>query len=138
MQKTAVTRRSFIVGGCARRRRKTKTLLAMKLTILLLTATALHVSAGVRSQTVTYTGKNVTLQDVFHAVKKQTGYTFIYNSDLIDKTKPLSISVTNMILEAFLTRVLSNQQFEFSIRNTTVIDYHLALTAARVIKQLAA
>lgn len=110
----------------------------LKLTILLMTVTALHVSAGVLSQTVSYTGKNVTLQEVFREVKKQTGYTFIYNSDLLDKTKPLSISVTNMMLEAFLTRVLSNQQLDFTIRNTTVFIFHQTLPATPAPKQIAA
>ncbi len=56
----------------------TKTLLVMKLTIFLLTAAFLNVSANGVSQTVTFSGQNAKLNEVFASVKKQTGFSFIY------------------------------------------------------------
>ena len=57
------------VSGCI-----TKTLLVVKLTIILLTVAALHVSAKGTSQTVTFSGKDVTLEKVFNVIKQQTDY----------------------------------------------------------------
>jgi len=54
----------------------TKTMLAMKLTGILLLATVLQVSARSNAQTVTYAAEKVALPTVFAAIEQQTGYVF--------------------------------------------------------------
>jgi hypothetical protein len=65
---------------CWPKRRVPKLLLMMKLTILLLTVTMLQVSASTFAQKLNLTQKNVTLKQVFKAIKKQTGYDVLYQS----------------------------------------------------------
>ncbi len=69
----------------------TKLLRVMRLTSIILIVCCVHVSAKTVSQTVTYAGKNSSLDKVFSAVEKQTGYVFIYNPELIDKAKPVTV-----------------------------------------------
>ena len=101
-------------------------ILTMKLTVFLLTAAFLQVSAKGLSQTVTFSGQHVTLHQVFSAVKKQTGYAVMYKADLLDKLAPASISATNVPLERFLGQVLRDQQLDFSIKNTTIFIFRKA------------
>jgi len=109
------------------RRHSTKTvslaksyLLAMKLTSAMLLITALHFSAKSASQTITFSGKDVSLEKVFAVIKKQTGYAVVYNADQLEKARPVSIRVTNIPLEGFLQQALNGQPFDYSIENTTI------------------
>lgn len=109
----------------------TKTVLVMKITTSLILAACLQVSAKGVSQTVTFSGKNVSLQKVFTVIKKQTGYAVMYNADQVEKAKPVNVTANNTPLETFLRQVLIGQPFEFSIENTTIfisrkISYEVA------------
>lgn len=117
MQKTA------ICGGLARgsTRHLTKTfVLAMRLTIAFLTIVFLNVSATGISQTVNFTGKNVSLEQIFVAVEKQTGLVFFYNDGVLKNTRPVSISASQMPLTVFLDKILSGQQLKYSIDSKTI------------------
>ena len=65
--------------------------LTMKLLIILMFAGFLQVSATGYSQTVSISGKNIPVKKVFDAVKKQAGYVFFYDADLIRKAKPVTV-----------------------------------------------
>jgi TonB-linked SusC/RagA family outer membrane protein len=99
----------------------TKTLLVMKLTILLLTVTFLHVSAGGRAQTVTFSGRHVLLDEVFSSVEKQTGYVFFYDAALLREARPVSIVVKHVSLENFLQQIMKGQPLEYTIRSKSII-----------------
>ncbi len=53
----------------------------MQLTASFLLAVCLQVSAIGVSQKVTFKGDNVALPKVFEAVKRQTGYLFVYSDE---------------------------------------------------------
>ena len=53
---------------------------AMKLTALLLSIVCLQVSAIPLRQSVSFTGKNISLQTVFSTIEKQTGYTIFFEN----------------------------------------------------------
>jgi TonB-dependent starch-binding outer membrane protein SusC len=97
-----------------------KMLLVMKLTVVLLTAAFLQVQATGLSQVVTFSGKNVSLEKVFRAVKKQTGYVFFYNAELLQKAKPVDIEAKNVPLEAFLNELFADQPLEYEIRSRSI------------------
>jgi TonB-linked SusC/RagA family outer membrane protein len=99
----------------------TKTVLAMKLTILLLTIGFLHVSASGVSQTVTFSGRNVSLENVFASVKKQTGYVFFFSDAVAREAKPVSIQAVDMPLDEFLNTVLKDQPLKYTFQNKTII-----------------
>jgi len=98
-----------------------KILLIMRVTTFLLLAAMMQVSATTLAQRVTINQKNANLTDVFKAIRTQTGYDFIYDQDLISKSIPVSINVTNTTLSEALKRCLSNQSLTFTIENKTVI-----------------
>lgn len=99
----------------------TKLLLVMKLTIVLLTTMLTCAAATGLSQSVTFSGKDVPLKQVFTAIEKQTGYVVFSNRNTLDDAKPVSISATKMPLTEFLSAVLKDQPFEFLIEGTTIV-----------------
>src|SRR5689334_9963618 len=103
-----------------RNRRFTKTLLVMKLTFVLLTAAALHVSAKGTSQTVTFSGSNVPLEKVFSVIKQQTGFVVFFDYGMLEGTKPVTVSVKDAPLETFLKDVLKGQKLDYSIKKKTI------------------
>lgn len=103
-----------------RRRNLTKTLLVMKLTALFLTVGFLHVQATGLSQSITLTGKNMEMKQVFAAVKKQTGYVVFSRKGLLDEAKPVSITVRNMPLTDFLDLIVKDQPFTYIIVEKTI------------------
>src|ERR1700761_4992237 len=113
MQKTA-----FCSGNVVQS--LTKILLVMKLTIALLVVGLLSAHAKTFSQTVTFSGKNVTMDKVFDVIQTQTGYNVFANKDLLQEIKPVTIYAKDMPLKDFLDAVLKNQPIDFVIENKTI------------------
>jgi TonB-linked SusC/RagA family outer membrane protein len=100
---------------------KSKTILVMKLTAVLLLAGFLQVSAAGFSQTVTLSKEKIPLQKLFRELKKQTGYTFFYNARLMQMAHPVTITVKNASLKEVLDQVFANQPITYSIINKTIV-----------------
>lgn len=119
-----VTKNLAVVRSDEERSRRTNRkniFLAMKLTILLLTAAFLQVHATGTAQSVTLSGKDMTLKQVFSAIEKQTGYVVFYNKGILSSVKPVSLTVYNMPLTDLLDVVLKEQPLEYVIREKSVI-----------------
>lgn len=97
-----------------------QTWLTMKLLIILMFAGFLQVSATGYSQTVSISGTNIPVKKVFDAVKKQAGYVFFYDADLIRKAKPVTLDVRDAPVEKVLSETFKDQPFDWSIENKTV------------------
>lgn len=102
-------------------RDRKKLFLAMKLTVLLLTVAFLQVHASGTAQSVTLSGKKITLKQAFSAIEKQTGYVVFYNKEIFTSSKPLSLSVSAMPLTEFLDLVLKEQSLEYVIKDMSVV-----------------
>jgi len=103
MQKTAIT----------------KTLLVMKLTMLLLTAIILNVQAKGVAQNVTLSGKGISLKQVFSAIEQQTGYVVFVKKEYLSNASPLSLTVKEMPLKDLLEVVLKDRLLDFEIKDNT-------------------
>src|ERR1700733_9726421 len=79
-----------------------KLLLIMKLTLILLTATFLQVSAATYAQKVTLNVKKATIREVFAKIQAQTSYDFLYNADDLKLAKPVTINLENTTLKQVL------------------------------------
>ncbi|MGN7818558.1 TonB-dependent receptor [Chitinophaga sp. 22536] len=92
----------------------------MRLTVMLLIAATLKVSAGASAQTVSLSARNISMENVFTAVKKQTGYLFFYDRTLLRSTRPVSIQAQQQPLQDFLTEVFKDQPLDYTIKDKTV------------------
>lgn len=93
----------------------------MKMLQFILFTACLSVHAAGVAQNVTLSGKDMTLKQVFTVIEKQTGYVFLNNKGILDRTKAVSLTVTNLPLKELLDLVLKNQQLEYNIRGKTII-----------------
>lgn len=106
-----------------------QTLLVMKLTFILCTVAVLQVAAHAAAQTVTFSGKDVSLEKIFSAVKEQTGYGVFYDNALLKDSKPVTIAARDLPLQAFLNQVLLEQKLDFSIKRKTIFIRRKQLAA---------
>ncbi len=95
-------------------------MLAMKLTPLLLLIAALQVNAKTSAQTVSNSGKAVSLQKLFASIKEQTNYTFFYRKEDLNSIPPISIKLKEEPLLEALEEILMGQPLEFEIQGKTV------------------
>jgi len=112
-----------------------KLLLIMRLTALLLLIGALHVSASSYSQNVSISGEKLSLRYIFESIKKQTGYEFIFDKALVDKTDPVTMHVSNVPLKDALDIALQKQSLTYEIRNK-IIGIKAAPPAAVTAKEI--
>lgn len=101
-------------------RHLTKTILIMKMIVILLTTALLQVHASGTSQTVTLSGKDLELKKVFADVQRQTGFLFFYNTSSLQGTHPVTITASEVPLEIFLQKLLQDQPLEYTIKHRTI------------------
>jgi TonB-dependent starch-binding outer membrane protein SusC len=87
----------------------------MKLTAIILTVACLQLSANGITQTVTISVKDAPLFSVLKAIEKQTGFTFIVNSKLLQKAKPVSVTANNLPLQQVLDICFKEQPLTYRI-----------------------
>ncbi|MDR6785272.1 TonB-linked SusC/RagA family outer membrane protein [Pedobacter africanus] len=96
-------------------------LLIMRLTTIILIITVMQVSATTFAQRITLSEKNADLVKVFDQISDQSGYDFVFTSNLLKGTRPVTINVNNTELKTVLEQIFANQPISFSIENKTVI-----------------
>ncbi len=93
----------------------------MKLTIILLLAASLQLSARGFTQEITLKENNASMEKVFQQIKKQSGYVFWYEDKLLQKAKPVNISVKNATVEQVLQFLFKDQSLAYEIIGKTVV-----------------
>src|SRR5688500_18704548 len=90
-----------------------RSFLVMKLTVLLLTVTCLQIRANTYAQYITLKETNVSLEKVFNAIYKQTGYQFVYTDNLLQQAKKISIDIENAPIDKVLDVCFKGQPFTY-------------------------
>lgn len=104
-----------------RHRRLPKTLMVMRLSIILLfVATLPTYATGIAQSKVTLTARNESLEKILTAVEKQTGYVFFFDEKILKDAKPVSVKAENIPLEEFLRIIFGNQLLKYSFRDKTI------------------
>jgi len=98
-----------------------KLLLAMKLTILLMTTVLLQVSAASFGQRVTLSVKKAPLETMFQKLREQTGHDFIFDAKIVGSLAPVSIQMKDVSLTDALNSLLANQPLSYEINDRAVI-----------------
>ncbi len=107
----------FQRGRCQR----SKLLMTMKLTIILWVLGCLQVQAGGYAQNVSLSRKNAALTEVFKIIRKQTGYSFLYNDRTLSKAKKVTVDLRDVTLEEALQACFKEQPLTWSIENRTIV-----------------
>lgn len=88
--------------------------------LLLSAILCLQVQARTLGQSITLSGKNLSFKEIFQALEKQTGYVVFYNTAMLSRTKPVTITVKNMNITEFLHAVMADQPIDFEISAKTI------------------
>lgn len=97
-----------------------KTLLVMKLVAFLIFAFCIQVSAASFAQKITLNEKDAPLEKVFSDIKKQTGYIFFYENNVLNGTAKVSINVKDATLQEVLDQCFKGQPLVYTIAGNTI------------------
>jgi TonB-linked SusC/RagA family outer membrane protein len=98
-----------------------KMLIVMKLTIVLLFLATFQVGAATFAQEVTLTSRNISLPQLFEAIKQQTGYAFVYDKALLQDSRPVAIAYNKAPLKEVLDNCLRMQGLTYALSNGVII-----------------
>jgi TonB-linked SusC/RagA family outer membrane protein len=100
-----------------------KSILIMKLTLILIVTFSLQSIANVYSQQkVTLNIKSADFTKVINAIQKQTNYHFVFSERKIPATKKISLNVENETVSSVLTKLLAGSEFTFTqLENNLIV-----------------
>lgn len=93
----------------------------MKLTTVLMVTALLHASAAGHAQKITLTERNASLGEIFREISSQTGYEFLYDTEMLKGAKTVKISFNNTPLEKALKEAFAKQSLTYTIKDKTII-----------------
>lgn len=94
--------------------------LKLKLTFIILTTVILQVSAAGYAQ-ITLKEKGAPLERIIQSIRKQTGYDFFYNANMLSKADPVTINVKNASVKEVLDLCFAGQSLTYRIEQNTII-----------------
>ena len=97
-----------------------KTLLIMRLTTILLLATALQISAKGVSQKISISGKKLPLEKVFATIEEQSGYSFIYKYNDLVQARPVDLHLKNADIRTVMDACLKEQHLTYTIEKNII------------------
>ena len=92
----------------------------MKITAFFIMLAIMQVSAGSYAQRITLKAQKVPLEKIFQDIRKQSGYDFFYDAELLTKSGSVSINVRDVSLEDALKSVI-HSPLAFTIKDHAVI-----------------
>lgn len=95
-------------------------LYALLLTTCILPAYA-QVKAPSLQAPVTVSGKNISLLEVFQAIKKQTGFTLVYSNQLLNDAEKININFKKAQLQDVLQYVFKDKDIRFDVKNNRIV-----------------
>jgi len=93
----------------------------MKLTIFLMIALIFQVAAKGHAQNINLTENNASLDKVFKALHRQSGYNFVYTAQIVAPAKPVNLQLKNVSLKEALEQCFKDQPITYVIRQNTVV-----------------
>jgi hypothetical protein len=91
----------------------------MKIALIILFTAIIHTVAFAQKITVKKT--EARLQNVFKELRKQSGYDFLYNEEIMKNIKPVSIDVKNASIEQALDSAFSDLPLKYAIHDRLVM-----------------
>jgi len=101
---------------------RTKMLMSMKLTIALILSASVQVYAlSGEAQTVTISQRNISLQQVFKEINRQTGLDVVYDMQVVKQAGKIDLHVKNMEVADVLKLCFAGKPFSFVKMGETIV-----------------
>lgn len=78
-------------------------------------------SAQLLGQTVSIKEKSISLSELFKEIRKQTGFEFLYNSQMVEKVSPFEVNVKNETIPEVLDGCFKNLPLTYKIMDDKTI-----------------
>lgn len=100
-----------------------KRMIIMRINLIafFISITIMNVCASVHAQSLNLTFKEAAITEVLAAIKKQSGYQFLYNETEIKRAKRVSIVLKNAALKEALDQVFKDQPLNYQILDKTIV-----------------
>ena len=81
---------------------------------------SLNVSASVYSQNISLTVRNAPFHEVLQKVRKQSGYNFMYPTEILKQAKPITAELKNAGIDEALKVIMKDQPFVYDIEEKSI------------------
>jgi TonB-linked SusC/RagA family outer membrane protein len=105
-----------------------KWLLVMKITFVLLLATFMCVSASTLAQKITLNTTNANLKTVLKEFKKQSGYNFVVDEQVLDNAQKVTLDLKNVDIRQALDQIVEAENLTYTISDKVVTIQEKQLT----------
>ena len=82
---------------------------------------AISIPILAQSAKITLRLKNVTVEEVLTSIENQTEYRFLYNKDIVDVSRIVSISVKNELMTLVLDRLFKGEGVSYTIEKRQIV-----------------
>lgn len=96
-------------------------LLVMRLTAFFLLVAFMQLSASTMAQRITLVQKNAPLENVLKEIRKQSGYSIIYDLDVVLNAKPVTVNFNAVSVAEAIQKSLASQSLNFSLDGRTIV-----------------
>lgn len=91
------------------------------LTIFILTTFFVQISTASLAQRISLNKTNVPLQQIFKEIGKQSGYDFVYSTELMKQAKNVTVNVSKATLRETLDVCFDRQPLDYEIDDNSII-----------------
>ncbi len=116
--------KNFLNLVCLLLKQHRKKMIVMRNTVLILLISALQVFATgsyAQTKTISLAMNDASIRDVLYAIQNQSEFYFLYNSELIDVTKKVDITIEEEKVDAILTRLFDKNEVDFLIKDRYIV-----------------
>jgi len=102
-------------------KRLSQIFLVMKLTTLGIILCVMQVSAASFAQRITLNAKNISYEKLFKSIEQQSGYTFVYDPDLLRILPNINVEISEASITEVMNKFLFNKPLDYKIVDNTIV-----------------
>ena len=80
-------------------------------------------------KTITLSGSNLSVKSIFYEIRKQTGYTVVYNNERLNQNRCLDMNVKNVHVNVVLDKVLEGTGLSYEYMDDFIVLSHQAFVS---------
>lgn len=111
----------YIKRLCPAKKGLAALLMVMKLTVIIIFASLLQVSASGFAQKISYSQKNTTLKQVFNEIRKQTGYDVVWPQGSIKSSTKIDANFKNASIDEVLKFCFADKPVVYAVEDKTIV-----------------
>lgn len=98
-----------------------KTYRVMRITAALVLFLSLQAAAAAFAQKITLSEDKAPLREIFRQIKAQSGYNFLFNTEMLADARPVTIHITDADIQSALDKCFENQPLTYTINQNTIV-----------------